>query len=398
MRCLRPAPALPVTHDSASARAAICRCQNPMSARAHRTLKRHLEAYLTVGSENATREVALLIRRARGFGAIALVIVFLAGPTFAIAHQRFEEAAIGLGLMAAIAAALIGGGRADPRHIPLLVHGCIGLIMAAIFAAAVRIDGSSPLSVMLPTPLIAGTCYLLGVRAAVGWTAVAITGMAGAVVWADATHQPHVPLDPVSMIAMGTLVLASVCAISTVGRHFSDRQSDALEFLARHDPLTGLLNRNAFEERVIEALARSQRHERRLALVFIDLDGFKDVNDEHGHGVGDRVLVTIAERIDSVTRQTDAASRLGGDEFVVLLDDVAEPKNVSLYAARLLELIERPVELGDTCITVGASLGIATFPEDGRDATSLTRAADLAMYDAKASGGRTIRRTSAPPA
>ncbi len=135
---------------------------------------------------------------------------------------------------------------------------------------------------------------------------------------------------------------------------------------------------------------RAQRYRRRLALVAIDLDSFKSINDVHGHAAGDEVLRQVATRISDRTRSSDTPSRIGGDEFLILLEEIGEDKQVELYVRRLIHAIAQPVHLGEKELLVGASAGIAHYPEVSGDASGLKHAADLAMYSAKAEGDNSV--------
>jgi len=160
--------------------------------------------------------------------------------------------------------------------------------------------------------------------------------------------------------------------------------------LARFDSLTGLHNRASFFERLDHALALARRHDRALALLFVDLDRFKDVNDAFGHLAGDDVLKTLARRLTKAVRDTDTVARLGGDEFIVLAEEVANQVDVNEFGLRLLQVLSEPVVLhGQECL-LGASIGVALFPHDGEDATTLLKTADAAMYRAKESGGNSL--------
>jgi diguanylate cyclase (GGDEF)-like protein/PAS domain S-box-containing protein len=156
--------------------------------------------------------------------------------------------------------------------------------------------------------------------------------------------------------------------------------------LARFDPLTGLPNRAYFQELVEEALQAARRRSERCALVFVDLDHFKTVNDSLGHAVGDALLKEVAARLTDAIRAGDTAGRLGGDEFVVLMRDVITPQDASLLARRVLERLAGPAEIAGNPLVVTPSLGIALFPDDGEDYDTLTRNADAAMYHAKERG------------
>lgn len=181
------------------------------------------------------------------------------------------------------------------------------------------------------------------------------------------------------------------------------RQTDAIRHFANHDPLTGLPNRVLLEDRVIQALMRGQREGLGLALLFIDLDGFKPVNDRFGHALGDVVLKEVAVRIAEAVRESDTVARLGGDEFVVLLLGVQGGPAAETIARKILARIVPPIDLGENrSARVGASIGVALYPTDGTDGKALMDAADAAMYRAKAEGrGRICRaapvRPGSPP-
>lgn len=159
-----------------------------------------------------------------------------------------------------------------------------------------------------------------------------------------------------------------------------------LEHLARHDVLTGLPNRRFFHDRLDHALARARRNGTHLALMFIDLDNFKDINDLAGHDAGDTVLKTVAARLSASTREVDTVARLGGDEFVVLLDNPVGHEHIAALAQKLLEELVPPIPFGVRMLQVGASIGISRYPQDGETATDIMANADRAMYLAKSSG------------
>ncbi|RZI43982.1 diguanylate cyclase [Herbaspirillum sp. HC18] len=156
--------------------------------------------------------------------------------------------------------------------------------------------------------------------------------------------------------------------------------------LALYDSLTGLPNRKLLEERLHLALAIAKRHAMHAALLFIDLDKFKPVNDNFGHACGDLLLKEVARRLMGAMRESDTASRLGGDEFVVLLPEVEDEHDVAVVAHKILETLNRPYAIAGNAIDVSASIGAAIYPQDGRDGKALMRSADLAMYEAKNTG------------
>ena len=161
-----------------------------------------------------------------------------------------------------------------------------------------------------------------------------------------------------------------------------------IEHLAHHDDLTGLLNRSAFIERAAGLMQAAESRQQRLALLFIDLDNFKRVNDSLGHMEGDKVLITVAERINDCLRSTDLVARFGGDEFVVLLGDVHERSDVMAVLMALLAVVEVPVMADGCLLTVTPSIGVSLYPEHGGRVEDLMQHADMAMYQAKAAGPR----------
>jgi diguanylate cyclase (GGDEF)-like protein/PAS domain S-box-containing protein len=174
---------------------------------------------------------------------------------------------------------------------------------------------------------------------------------------------------------------------------FLKRQRAEAEFqrFARYDSLTGLPNRSFFLDTLERTLSRAGRQRTRSALVFLDLDGFKAVNDELGHAAGDTVLQTMAERLRAGTRTSDLVARIGGDEFIVLVQNLARADDAALVARGLLDRLAQPCRADDHDVILSASAGISVYPEDGIDADHLLRNADLAMYRAKQEGKNTYR-------
>jgi len=165
----------------------------------------------------------------------------------------------------------------------------------------------------------------------------------------------------------------------------------ALEDMALHDRLTGLFNRYALEARLNQALSHARRDGRRSALMFIDLDRFKSVNDTLGHAAGDELLQTVAQRLGTSIRETDTLARQGGDEFILAVDDVKDINAVGMLAQKMLDLIAQPIRLGGLDLNVSASIGISLFPDDGAELSELMKNADIAMYQAKAAGRGAFR-------
>ena len=165
------------------------------------------------------------------------------------------------------------------------------------------------------------------------------------------------------------------------------RKTSELQKRAQFDELTGLANRNLFMEQLTRAIGRSQRKSAPMAVLFIDLDRFKSVNDTLGHDVGDALLCDVAERLRSNLRVGDFSGRWGGDEFLVCLEDFGEAGNAGAAAQKLLLVLSEKYEIGDTEVFTTPSIGIAMYPDAGDNAKRLIKAADLAMYEAKKRGG-----------
>lgn len=167
---------------------------------------------------------------------------------------------------------------------------------------------------------------------------------------------------------------------------------EQLEYLAWHDPLTGLGNRLMLSSQLGHAINRSQRDSKQLALLLLDLDRFKDINDSLGHLVGDELLQKTAQRLTEKLGQTDALSRPGGDEFALLLEDISDPKDVAWVAEDILELLDTPFQLSNGMeLRINASIGIALYPDHGRSEYELLQQADAALYRAKAEGKACFR-------
>ena len=189
--------------------------------------------------------------------------------------------------------------------------------------------------------------------------------------------------------------VSAVCDASGTAQHyvslFSDitaqkEQQQQLEHIAHFDALTNLPNRVLLDDRLHQAMTQSRRQGKALAVAYLDLDGFKQVNDQHGHGVGDKMLVLLSHRIKAALRDGDTLARIGGDEFVVVLVDLEHAADCKPVLARLLQAASQPIIVGTAALQVSASIGVTLYPQDGTNADLLLRYADQAMYIAKDSG------------
>ena len=181
------------------------------------------------------------------------------------------------------------------------------------------------------------------------------------------------------------LVIATVQA--QVMAEEVQKAKDQMGHMAHHDFLTDLPNRILLKERLIQAIALAKRHGIKLAVLFIDLDRFKTINDSLGHAIGDKLLQSVAQRLTSAIRSTDTVSRQGGDEFVVLLSEVTDENAAADFAEKMAAAVSAPYTISEQNLHVGATIGISMYPDDGEDAETLIRNADVAMYHAKRSGG-----------
>jgi diguanylate cyclase (GGDEF)-like protein len=163
-------------------------------------------------------------------------------------------------------------------------------------------------------------------------------------------------------------------------------REEAVRFLAYHDALTGLPNRRLLDDRLAQAIHLAQRHDRKLAVILIDLDEFKQVNDLLGHRAGDDVLRDVARRLAACVRRADTLARHGGDEFVILLPDLPAESDCGVVAEKVLRALAPEFRVEGRSLAVGASLGISVFPSDAGDGDALLRNADAAMYRAKQQG------------
>lgn len=201
---------------------------------------------------------------------------------------------------------------------------------------------------------------------------------------------------------ISTLPLTRNDELGMLSRSFHDMQTQivahlselnenrkALDHLARHDTLTGLPNRRMFFDRMEHAIISSRRSGKHLAVLFVDLDRFKEINDTLGHAVGDSVLVNLAKMLKAAVREVDTVARLGGDEFVILLDTINDPQQVMVVVRKLHGLFQGAMLIDGHELLVHASIGVSIYPTDGKDADELMHKADQAMYSSKKDGGNT---------
>ena len=197
-------------------------------------------------------------------------------------------------------------------------------------------------------------------------------------------------------VALGLQLLLAVC-LSALIAHISntllrrpvqlqqlvDEKTEALHKLAFYDPLTKLCNRRLFNDLLTRMIATTERNGTRMALLYLDLDDFKRINDSLGHGSGDQLLKVVGDRLSATVRKSDVVARIGGDEFCMLLPNIQSSINAAKFAEKILNTIEKPIKLGTHSVRVTPSIGITIAPDDGTNSTTLLKNADMAMYSAK---------------
>jgi diguanylate cyclase (GGDEF)-like protein len=169
-----------------------------------------------------------------------------------------------------------------------------------------------------------------------------------------------------------------------------------LESMALNDPLTGLANRRLLSERLSMILAHAQRNKSAMAMVYLDLDGFKQINDTLGHSAGDTLLKLVAGRLAATVREEDTVARMGGDEFVIALWNVSDTDDAAKVTSKVVEAISQPYSIEGDTVNITTSAGVAIYPAHGRDADTLIKNADLALYEAKQSGKNAYRISRYP--
>jgi len=207
-------------------------------------------------------------------------------------------------------------------------------------------------------------------------------------VWGTTRH--HEPARKYLLEANENLVVAAIHSLTVA--EAAERAALQLSFKAERDFLTGLPNRALLTDRLAQSIALAQRHRKRVALMFLDLDHFKEINDSLGHSVGDQLLQSAARRLEACVRHSDTVSRHGGDEFVVLLSEIEAARDAARAAEKLLKAMAEPHCIGDHRLNITLSIGISIYPDDGDQVEAVLSNADIAMYHAKRGGGNSYQR------
>ena len=249
-----------------------------------------------------------------------------------------------------------------------------GLLLSTLYSVRAGVISSAVTTLLFMAAAWAFNSGLLKVF--VDANSYIVTWHAWSILIVTAVFMPIIVFQAVAAYQKNTVVL-----LETV-----QRQNAIIEKLATHDHLTGLPSLNLARDRLAMAIHAAQRSKKKVALLFIDLDDFKKVNDTLGHDAGDHVLKHVAKCLRSATRAEDTAARIGGDEFIAIAGGVTDGQVAAGIAERAIALISQPIEYLGSPISIGASVGIALFPDHAGDAESLLKAADTAMYQVKKGG------------
>lgn len=278
----------------------------------------------------------------------------------------------------------------DPRF-RLAIHASHAALVASVIHTVFSLGYPGSTILYFSPPALLCMAHLLGTRPTVFWT-LPWTAM---IVASELVPIPN-SIDPSSgekiVIEIGMLFAAVAFAVSL--RRAYDHKAAELQVLATTDPLTGLANRRQFAASMADAVARARRFGRHGAILFIDIDGVKRVNDRHGHRVGDALILEVAHRLENQVRSIDLAARIGGDEFVILMSEFENPKAPAFFTQKLIQLLRFTPDDEVLPIEASASIGIAGFPDLDSDPERLLALADEAMYAAKQAGGDCIYRAT----
>ncbi len=338
-------------------------------------------------SESGARRAAVMIRRARVPLRVAIGVV--GGLAVGIPLWLGLPSLAVLGLAVVVALAVTLAAVSHPGAFRWAAHSVYGLSLVAAGYAVFGLGLAPVITVYVGSFVLLASAQILGARAALFWSFPAL-----GLVAASAFDPPAITRE-VSVgltFAVRAVTLVTILGFAVSFRRAQDRQAAELERRATTDSLTGLANRSALIRALGDALERARRYERTGAVLYLDLDGLKPVNDRLGHAAGDELIRVTAERIASVTRSVDTAARIGGDEFVLLLAELGDPKGSEVVARKLQKVLRRPFTAAGQTIATTGSIGVTRFggPAAAASGDDLLREADAAMYAAKRAGGDRI--------
>lgn len=335
--------------------------------------------------------------------AITVIAAFAVVALQNLLIREWLNAALLLSGIVTIAVALRFYQRGSPGLASQLMLGAITLLITALMWVG---QGVHDTGVLAYPGILVVACMLLTLRqflVVLGFMLLALTWfVVGAL--SGLYHGRSIPLSYstlINAVAILTATAATVWLLASDLRRalaklrlevqkVSASQAHAV-FLATHDPLTSLPNRLLARDRIEHACAHAEREHSKIALLHVDLDGFKSVNDALGHSIGDGLLIEVAKRLKQSVRDSDTVSRQGSDEFLIVIGDIIHVDDASTIANKLLESLTTPFRVNTSEITTSCSIGIAIYPEDGKDVDSLLKKADIAMHQAKEAGRNVCR-------
>ena len=329
---------------------------------------------------------------------LLLVLLFTAiVPLFIPLSAQGKIAANGLfiatigGVLSSMMLLRLRGDRISALNIMLLVYG--GAFALACFVLGGTSSPTFPMLLLIPA--MAG--IVGSVQLCLAWSSLVLAFWIGVFQAERNGIQPLQIIDShnyslamlLAYVAMALSIVSIILIYAEMNKALRKNLQTTnaeLEHLSSHDQLTRLPNRRFYDERVGYALHRAAENNNLVGIMLLDLNGFKKINDAHGHGAGDKLLVTVAQRLQSSLRETDLVARLGGDEFVVVLEDLQSTEEITRIAHKVSHAIEQPLHVRQQVLTFSVSIGVSIFPLDGRQKQELEEKADRAMYLAKKRG------------
>ena len=341
-------------------------------------------------------------RRLNQISTVLSVVLVIIGAQTVLSHSGFNSVLVVVAMLAVMIGARLNNRGATDAAIVLVLSTMTAVVSVSLWTSQGLYSGallSYPVILIVAGMVsrlklfVALLLFMLASIAAITWAA-----MSG---WQ--TFVPT-PIGLGRMVNVSCILLVCSCAVWILAndlRQTMQRLQQAImrvknseanfTHLAQHDALTNLPNRLLVSDRVEQAIGQARRYQRRAALLFLDLDNFKTINDSLGHDAGDQLLKDVAARLQDAVREMDTVSRQGGDEFLIVLTDVADLDDISTVAKHVLHAMSQPFSLKGMQIVTSVSIGAALYPEDGDDFSALLKHADLAMYQAKAAGRNAFR-------
>lgn len=341
-------------------------------------------------------------RRLNQISTVLSVVLVIIGAQTVLSHSGFNSVLVVVAMLAVMIGARLNNRGATDAAIVLVLSTMTAVVSVSLWTSQGLYSGallSYPVILIVAGMVsrlklfVALLLFMLASIAAITWAA-----MSG---WQ--TFVPT-PIGLGRMVNVSCILLVCSCAVWILANDLRQtmqrlqqeimrvKTSEAnFTHLAQHDALTNLPNRLLVSDRVEQAIGQARRYQRRAALLFLDLDNFKTINDSLGHDAGDQLLKDVAARLQDAVREMDTVSRQGGDEFLIVLTDVADLDDISTVAKHVLHAMSQPFSLKGMQIVTSVSIGAALYPEDGDDFSALLKHADLAMYQAKAAGRNAFR-------